>query len=116
MTIGAAFAATIATGTLKMTLAVVLGKIFGVVSASGNGELTAADTLSQVSTWCLVLCAMGGGAMISNAAFLALWIIFGELQAKTVRDTVFSALLKKNMVWYDTRDGGIASLLIRIEM
>lgn len=107
--------ATIATGALKTALAVVLGKIFEAVSAYGNGDLTAEDALFQVSTWSLVLCAMGGGAMISNAAFMAFWTIFGELQAKSARDTVFSALLRKDMAWYDAQDDGAASLLIRIE-
>lgn len=113
--IGAALVATIVTVALKTALAVVMGKIFEIVSAFGNGNLAAEEALSGISTWCLVLCAMGWGVMISSAAFLVSWVIFGELQAKGARDTVFNALLKKDMAWYDTQDDGVTSLHIRIE-
>jgi len=113
--ISAAVASTIATGAMKTALAVVLGKIFEVVAAFGTAELDNRETLSQVSTWSLVLCGMGGGVWLANAAFMAAWITFGELQAKSVRNTVFESLLMKEMAWYDTQSNGIASLLVSIE-
>jgi ATP-binding cassette, subfamily B (MDR/TAP), member 1 len=114
-TLSTAIVAAIVTGGLKTTLAVVLGKIFEVIAQFGAGMLEDRQALSQVSTWCVVLCALGGGVWLSNASFLALWITFGELQAKSVRNLVFGSVLGKEMAWFDTQSNGIASLLVRIE-
>ncbi|UKZ75786.1 hypothetical protein TrVFT333_003480 [Trichoderma virens FT-333] len=56
---------------------------------------------------------MGVANWVSSTAFLALWIIFGELQASSVRKDVFKSLLSKKMSWYDSLDQGISSLQTR---
>lgn len=110
-----ALLATCATSAIKSALALVIGKIFNLVVEFGAGGLEPAETLKQVSTWCLILAGMGLGAWIANGGFMATWVVFGELQARAVRDEVFSSLLIKELAWYDAQQDGIASLLVRAE-
>lgn len=112
--VSATAAAVIAAGA-KTFYAIILGKIFDLVSGFGAGSLSGAKAMSGVSTWCIVLTAMGVAIWIAESAFLALWIIFGELMAKSVRDNLFGALLKKEMAWFDAQVDGMGSLLGRMQ-
>jgi len=58
---------------------------------------------------------LGGAAWLIEGAFLSSWMVFGELQAKSVREQMFVEMLDKEMEWYDLRQDGIGSLLIRIQ-
>ncbi|KAF7561460.1 hypothetical protein G7046_g2685 [Stylonectria norvegica] len=111
----AALVATAMTAGLKTVLSVVLGKVFDVIAKYGNGSLNSADTLSEISKWCLVLTGLGIGNWLASTAFLSLWIVFGELQASSVRHKTFKSLLSKNMTWFDSQTEGISSLLVRIQ-
>ncbi|CAM1508557.1 Fc.00g054050.m01.CDS01 [Cosmosporella sp. VM-42] len=111
----AALIATAFTAGFKTVLAVVLGRIFDVIVGFGNGTLDGHDTLARISTWSLVLVGLGAGSWLASTAFLSLWIIFGELQASSVREEMFTSLLSKNMAWFDSQTEGISSLLVRIQ-
>ncbi|KAM0424234.1 hypothetical protein ACHAPT_010606 [Fusarium lateritium] len=115
---GALIAALIAaafTAAFKTVLAVILGMIFDVIAGFGNGSLNREDTLSDISMWSLVLLGLGIGNWIASSAFLALWVIFGELQACSVRRDMFASLLSKDMAWFDSQTEGISGLLVRIQ-
>ncbi|KAJ4167588.1 ATP-dependent permease [Fusarium falciforme] len=115
---GALIAAIIAaafTAAFKTVLAVILGKIFDVIAGFGNGSLGKSETLSDISMWSLVLLGLGIGNWIASTAFLALWVVFGELQACSVRRDMFASLLAKDMAWFDAQKEGISSLLVRIQ-
>jgi ATP-binding cassette subfamily B (MDR/TAP) protein 1 len=106
---------TIVAGVMKPASAIFFGDIFSVLSKFGAGTLDAKATLHQTSIWCIVLVALGIGAWIAEGIFFSAWIIFGELQAQVVRTKLFDALLEKEQEWYDLREDGIGSLLIRIQ-
>lgn len=112
--IAALIAAAFSAG-FKTVLAVILGKIFDIIAGFGNGTFTGDEALARVSDWALVLLGMGIGNWIASTAFLALWVIFGELQACSVRENIFASLLSKDMAWFDFQSEGISSLLIRIQ-
>ncbi|KAJ3529815.1 hypothetical protein NM208_g9592 [Fusarium decemcellulare] len=115
---GAFIAALIAaafTAGFKTVLAVILGKVFDIIAGFGNGSLDGSGTLSDISMWSLVLLGLGIGNWIASTAFLALWVIFGELQASSVRRDIFTSLLSKDMAWFDSQTEGISSLLVRIQ-
>ena len=114
-TLACAVVATIITGALKTVLAIVFGKIFEVITKYGSGQTDGATTSSNVTTWCLVLVGLGLGTWAANTAFLAFWMVFGELQAKSIRDAVFASLLHKDMAWFDSQRDGVTSLLVRAE-
>ncbi|KAG5808422.1 hypothetical protein H9Q74_005508 [Fusarium xylarioides] len=115
---GALIAAFLAAGFsagFKTVLSVILGKVFDVIAGFGNGSLTGDEALSQVGRWALVLVGLGVGNWMASTAFLALWVIFGELQACSVRQDIFTSLLSKDVAWFDSQSEGISSLLIRIQ-
>ncbi|KAM0504806.1 hypothetical protein ACHAP8_002194 [Fusarium lateritium] len=115
---GALIAALIAaafSAAFKTILAVILGKIFDIIAGFGNGTYDGDEALALVSDWAFVLLGMGIGNWIASTAFLALWVIFGELQACSVRREIFTSLLSKDMAWFDAQSEGISSLLIRIQ-
>ena len=113
--IGFSAISTILAGLLKPTAAIFFGNIFSILAKFGGGTLDANGMLKEISTWCLALTILGLAAWVFEGFFLSAWIIFGELQAKSVRQKMFTGMLDKEMEWYDLREDGIGSLLIRIQ-
>jgi len=112
--IPASFLAILA-GVLKPTISIFLGRIFDDLAAFGSGTTAGGQLLTDVSRWCIALTALGLAAWLVNGGFFALWLVFGELQVKSVREKMFKGMLEKEMAWYDLRSDGIASLLNRIQ-
>lgn len=110
-----ALAASAITAGFKTILAIILGKVFDLIAGFGNGTLDGRDALSGISRWSLILLGLGMGYWLANSAFLALWIIFGELQAASVRRDIFENLVSRDMAWFDSQSEGISSLLVRIQ-
>lgn len=113
--LASAVAAAMAVAGAKTFYAIVLGKIFDIVSRFGAGKIDGDDTLAGVTTWCVVLTAVGAAIWLANAGFMALWVIFGEVCAKSARETLFTALLRKDMSWFDSQGDGLSSMLVRIQ-
>jgi ATP-binding cassette subfamily B (MDR/TAP) protein 1 len=95
--------------------AIIYGKVFSLLIRFGAGTLTGSDTLSQMKTLCIAFVTLGIMSWCIESWFLGLWLTFGEIQAKRVREQMFTSMLQKDMDWYDTREDGIGSLLVRIE-
>ncbi|KAI0874292.1 P-loop containing nucleoside triphosphate hydrolase protein [Hypoxylon argillaceum] len=102
-------------GALTTAMSLLLGRIFAVITAFGSGNLTGPEAIDQVSSWCVLLAVIGGAAFLVNFAFMCSWIAFSELQARNIRSSMFRGLLNKEMEWFDTREDGIASLLVRMQ-
>lgn len=111
----AGLVASLFSGALRTSLAILIGKIFAVIAAYGSGQLTGPDTLSQVSSWCVILTLVGGAGWFVNFAFMFSWLLFSEFQARKIRKSMFSALLIKDMKWFDCQPDGVASLLVRMQ-
>ncbi|KAK4217547.1 putative ABC transporter expressed in the mitochondrial inner membrane [Rhypophila decipiens] len=107
-----ATAALVAAG--RTAYAVLLGKIFGVVAQWGAGTLDPDEFLSQISRWSIYFVVLGAGMWFVSSVDIALWVVTGELRARTTRETLFSSLLDKPTGWYDLRMNGLASLLVGI--
>jgi ATP-binding cassette subfamily B (MDR/TAP) protein 1 len=63
----------------------------------------------------MALVILGAAAWVFEGAFLLIWITYGEIQAKNARQQLFTSMLDKDIEWYDLREDGIGSLLIRIQ-
>ncbi|KAM7194386.1 putative ABC transporter expressed in the mitochondrial inner membrane [Rhypophila sp. PSN 637] len=107
-----ATAALVAAG--RTAYAVLLGKIFGVVAQWGAGTLDPDEFLFQISQWSIYFVVLGAGMWFVSSVDIALWVVTGELRARTTRETLFSSLLDKSTGWYDLRMNGLASLLVGI--
>ncbi len=102
-------------GAFMTSMSILLGRIFAVISQFGSGHLTGAETVAEVSSWCVLLAVVGGAGFLVNFVFMFSWIAFSELQARNIRGKMFHGLLKKEMQWFDSQPDGVASLLIRIQ-
>lgn len=111
----AALAASAAFAAIRSIYPIFLGKIFNIVSDFGAGRRSGSETLHEISHWSQILIGLGVMNCLSGSAFLALWVIFGELQAKSVRQDIFKSLLSKKISWFDSLDQGTSSLLVRIQ-
>ncbi|KAI5458228.1 P-loop containing nucleoside triphosphate hydrolase protein [Mariannaea sp. PMI_226] len=111
---GALFTSALTAG-FKTVLAIILGKVFDIIAGYGNGTLSSSAAVSEISNWSLILFGLGVGYWLANSAFLALWVIFGELQADSARKDLFGGLISRDMAWFDSQSDGISSLLIRIQ-
>ncbi|KAK0122067.1 hypothetical protein ONS95_010331 [Cadophora gregata] len=100
---------------LKPALAIFFGKIFSNFTKFGLGVMSGPEALIAISRWCIALVSLGGAAWLIEGVFLSSWMVFGELQAKSVREQMFVGLLDKEMEWYDLRQDGSGSLLIRLQ-
>lgn len=110
-----AIVASCAVAGFKTSLAVSMGLFFQIAADFAIGDLSGPDTLKQGTDLCVVLCGLGAGHWLANTVFLSTWVVFGELQARSVREQMFDTLLDKKMAWYDAQADGMSSLLVRIE-
>ncbi|TVY40590.1 Alpha-factor-transporting ATPase, partial [Lachnellula subtilissima] len=104
----------IGAGIPQPTSAIFYGYIFSDLAKYGSGNASGRDTLNNISIWCIALTVVGVVAWVLQGGSLSSWMIFGEVQAKTVRQAMFEGMLEKDMEWYDLREDGVASLLVRI--
>lgn len=111
----AAILASGATAALRTVLAVFLGRIFDIIASVGSGHRSGHSAFEAVSRWCLFLIGLGLCNWLANAAFLALWILFGELQADAARRRVFQSLITRDLAWFDMLDQGTSGHLVRIQ-
>jgi ATP-binding cassette subfamily B (MDR/TAP) protein 1 len=110
-----AIAASIFAGLIRPTSAIIFGQLFNTLTNYGAGSYDEKETLHRITTWCLALAALGAATWFLEWPFLSLWLLFGEIQAKSIRQQIFTRILEKNMEWYDLRRDGIGSLSTRIE-
>lgn len=100
----------------KTSYAVLLGKVMDIVTPLGAGTISKESAMAGVTLWCIILTAVGAGVWLFNSAFMAAWVIFGELTAKSTRQTIFGSLLYKEMAWFDSQDEGVSSALSSIQV
>jgi ATP-binding cassette subfamily B (MDR/TAP) protein 1 len=106
---------TTVSGAIKPAISIFLGYIFDELANFGSGSTMGDELLKNMSIWCIALTGLGIATMVVNGGFFSLWLVFGEMQAKSVRDKAFLSMLEKEMEWYDLRADGIGSLLVRIQ-
>ncbi|KAK3951379.1 P-loop containing nucleoside triphosphate hydrolase protein [Pseudoneurospora amorphoporcata] len=99
----------------RTAYAILLGNIFQVCTSYGAGEITAAENLGQTSQWCLYMFILGLGMWVFCSIDVALWVVAGELRAKTTRETLYSTLLGRSAAWFDRREHGMSSLMTTIQ-
>ena len=105
----------LASGIIIPALAVFLGKIFDYFTVFGAGKISGSNLISKVSVYGIALAGLGSASGLLNAGYFMFWLIFGELQAKSVRDKLFDGMLEKDMAWYDMRKDGIDTLMSRLQ-
>lgn len=105
----------LASGVIIPVFAIILGRIFGLFTNYGAAKISGPELIRNVSSYGKVLVGLGATGGLLNAGFLMFWLVFGELQAKDVRDKLFDGMLEKDMEWYDMRKSGIDTLISRLQ-
>lgn len=101
----------------RTTYAILLGRIFEVVTRFSTGLLSPADFLAQVIRWTIWLCVLGAGVWVVSALDTAAWVVSGELRARTARREVFWRLLMgKELCWFEAREEGAGGLTASVAM
>jgi ATP-binding cassette subfamily B (MDR/TAP) protein 1 len=106
-----AIVASLLVAAVKTVFAVLIGKIMDIVSPVGAGSIDGGTAMAGLTIWSVVLAGLGLASWAFNSALLALWIVFGELVAKTARKSVFEHLLDREMAWFDGHHEGLSSAL-----
>ncbi len=109
-----ALSLSVAAGIIGPALAIFLGNIFDLFTSFGAGEISGSDLLKKVSTYAIILAGLGAASGLLHMSYFILWLVFGELQAKHVRERLFDGMLEKDMSWYDLRTDGIDTLISRL--
>ena len=105
----------VAAGILQPALAIYFGKFFNSFSEYGGGAINGSQLTHKTLTDVYVLLGIGLATWLLKGSYFGIWMVFGELQAKSVRDELFSNLMWKNLAWFDSRTSGVAALLSRLE-
>lgn len=111
-----AFASAAAAAATLPIFSIIYGLIFGAYSDYGGEEINGDELLSEVNGLCLIMTGIAAANWILNSIFFFLFLLFGELQAKSARTRVFDVLIRKDMAWFDMRESGIAAFLPTIQM
>ncbi|KAF2868020.1 multidrug resistance protein-like protein 2 [Massariosphaeria phaeospora] len=109
------FTATVSALTLP-AMAVLYGLMFRQFAEFGSGKIAGDVLLRNISKYCIYLTGVVSLNWLSNSIYFAMFLTFGELQARSARDRMFNALIQKDMAWYDTRQSGVAAFLPAIQM
>ena len=105
----------VVSGVIMPALALFLGMIFDSFTAFGSGAVDGGTLADRVSMNAIYLVALGGASWLLNGTYFMLWLVFGELQAKSARDKLYAGMLEKEMAWYDNRKAGINALVPRTQ-
>ncbi|KAI9807904.1 MAG: hypothetical protein M1825_005210 [Sarcosagium campestre] len=115
VTLVVALAFAIISGLVIPAVSVFLGRIFNTFTEFGAGSIEGHELVTKVAIDCLALASLGATSWVLNGGFFMFWIVFGELQARNVRDRLFDGLMEKDMEWYDLRKNGIGALMPRLQ-
>lgn len=96
--------------------AIIYGLIFRNYTDYGAGKIESSELRDRVTRFCLILTGVASLSWIANSFYFFFFLTFGELQARSARNKIFDALIRKDMAWYDTRETGIAAFLPAIQM
>lgn len=94
---------------------ILYGLVFGAYSDYGAGKVDGDQLLSQVTRLCLIMTGVAAANWVLNSIFFFLFLLFGELQAKSVRKRIFDVLIRKDIEWFDMRESGIAAFLPTVQ-
>ncbi len=96
--------------------AIIYGLIFGQYTSYGEGSIDSNQLMSNITRLCIILTGLTTLNWIANSFYFFFFLMFGELQARSARNRIFDALIKKDLAWFDMRETGIAGFLPTVQM
>ncbi|KAL8977263.1 MAG: hypothetical protein Q9205_006896, partial [Flavoplaca limonia] len=102
-------------GVVSPVQSYLLGKVFDCFTSFGAGKYGGPELVKNVSKFALGVTILGVASGILHAGYFGFWLVFGELQARAARDSLFGSMLEKDMEWYDMRKDGVEALIQRLQ-
>ncbi|KAE8824613.1 hypothetical protein PTNB85_09377 [Pyrenophora teres f. teres] len=96
--------------------AIIYGLIFREYTNYGAGNSDSDKLMSSITRFCMILTGITTVTWLANSFYFFFFLTFGELQARSARNRIFDALMKKDMTWFDMREAGIAAFLPTVQM
>ncbi|KIW94749.1 uncharacterized protein Z519_04726 [Cladophialophora bantiana CBS 173.52] len=103
-----------AAGCLQPTMAFFFGKFFDTFSDFAAGKTDGSTFMERSLSSLYVLFGIGGATFVLKGTLFSLWLVFGEMQARSIRELLFQSLLDRGMEWYEARTTGVGTLLSRV--
>lgn len=102
-------------GLLQPLVAIFFGKILETFSEFAGGQIDGSILMRRILENVYALLGIGCCTLVLKGGQLALWLMFGEMQAQAVREELFESLLEKDVEWYESRATGVTTLLTRLQ-
>ncbi|ETI26967.1 hypothetical protein G647_10066 [Cladophialophora carrionii CBS 160.54] len=104
-----------AAGSLQPIMAFFFGKFFDNFTDFASNKIDGATFMNRSLTSFYALFAVGGATFLFKGALFSLWLVFGEMQSRCVRELLFASLLDRDMHWYQARTSGVGTLLAKTQ-
>ncbi|KAL8997914.1 MAG: hypothetical protein Q9169_002907 [Polycauliona sp. 2 TL-2023] len=105
----------ISSGVVSPVLSFLLGRVFDSFTSFAAGKFGGPELIKNVSKWALGVTILGVASGFLHAGYFGFWLVFGELQAKGARESLYGSMLEKDMEWYDLRKDGVEALIQRLQ-
>jgi hypothetical protein len=102
-------------GGLTPAMAFLFGKFLDNFSDFGSGYVDGTTFMQRAKTSLYPLLGIGGATFLLKGGLFGLWLTFGELQARNIREILFRSLLDRDIEWYEARTTGVGTLLSRFQ-
>lgn len=111
-----AFTLSALTGIIQPATSVLVGKLMNSFSHFAAGDIEGDDLEDNTRSWIIGLIILGLTGCCLRGLFCGAWIVFGESQARVVREELFSSLVIRDLEWFEAQASGVSSLLGRIQV
>ena len=102
-------------GILQPAMAFFFGKFFDTFSKFATGDFDSETFMTKCSSIFAALFVVAATTFLLKGSLFGLWLVFGELQARTVRVLLFASLIGRDIEWFEARTNEVGTLLIRIQ-
>lgn len=111
-----AFFLAILAGLIPPATSILVGMLMDLFSQLDAGTISDDDLELSTQRWITGLVILGGAASFVRTFFYGAWMINGDLQARVVREDLFSSLVIRDFEWFEAQPSGVGSLLGRIQV
>jgi ATP-binding cassette subfamily B (MDR/TAP) protein 1 len=95
-------------------MAFFLGKFFDTFGEFATGKFDGETFMTKSFSSFAALFVAAAATFLLKGTLFSLWLVFGELQARRVRELLFASLLDRDIEWYEARTKGVGTLMITI--
>lgn len=103
-------------GTIEPVASILVGKLMNSFSQFSVGNIDENAFTDDTRPWIFALVILGFSTWVLKGLSYSLWIGYGEVQAKVVREELFSNLICRDLEWFEAQQSGVSSLLNRIQV